>query len=84
MAAKTEDERKRKALEDVFNQFDKDRSGKICGTELKAAIRLYYEALHENPGDKEIDKDVTAILSACDTTKDGQIDLQEWFKFFGV
>lgn len=84
MAGKTDEAAKRKALEDVFNQFDKDKSGKICATELRAAVRLYYESLHENPGDAEIDKDVGAILAACDTTKDGQIDLQEWFKFFGV
>jgi len=77
-------DKKRKALEEVFNQFDKDKSGKICASELRAAVRMYYESLNENPGDAEIDKDVGAILTACDTTKDGMIDLAEWFKFFGV
>jgi len=84
MAAKADDAQKRKALEDIFHQFDKDKSGKICASELKAAVRMYYEAICENPGDAEIDKDVGAILAACDTTKDGLIDLAEWFKFFGV
>jgi len=40
--------------------------------------------LKENVNDQQIDADVGAILTACDTSMDGKIDRQEWFKFFEV
>jgi len=75
---------KRKALEDVFNMFDKDGSGKIDATELKAAVKEYYQVQNETVDEGQIDTDVGAILGACDTSHDGKIDKSEWFKFFQV
>lgn len=78
-------EDKKKALEDVFNLFDKDGSGKIDATELKGAVREYYQYLKETVDEAQIEADVGAILQACDTgNKDGKIDKSEWFKFFEV
>jgi len=75
---------KKKVLDEVFCLFDKDKSGKIDATELKGAVREYYKTLKESVSDQQIDADVGAILSACDTSMDGKIDKQEWFKFFEV
>jgi len=75
---------KRKALETVFDLFDKDKSGKIDAGELRAAIRAYYTEIGEKADDGQVDADVGSILAACDTSKDGKIDKTEWFKFFEV
>jgi len=73
---------KRKALDDVFNMFDLDRSGKIDTNELRAALTEYYKCINENPGAGQIDEDVQAIMLSCDASGDGKIDKAEWFKFF--
>jgi Ca2+-binding EF-hand superfamily protein len=75
---------KKKALEDVFNMFDKDGSGKIDASELKAAVKEFYSVQNQTVDEGQIDADVGAILKACDTTQDGKIDKNEWFKFFEV
>jgi Ca2+-binding EF-hand superfamily protein len=75
---------KKKMLEDVFAMFDKDGSGKINASELKAAVREFYTSQGQTVDEGQIEADVGAILTACDTTNDGQIDKAEWFKFFGV
>jgi len=75
---------KKQALDDVFNMFDKDKSGKIDAAELKAAMQEYYKTLKETATEQQINDDVAAILAACDTSMDGKIDKQEWFKFFEV
>jgi Ca2+-binding EF-hand superfamily protein len=75
---------KKKALEEVFTMFDKDGSGKIDASELKAAVKEFYSTQNQTVDDGQIDADVGAILAACDTTQDGKIDKAEWFKFFQV
>jgi len=75
---------KRKQLEEVFDLFDKDKSGKINTSELKEAVREYYKLTNQNVEDGQIDADVSAIMAACDTSKDGHIDKAEWFKHFEV
>jgi len=73
---------KRQALEDIFDLFDKDKSGKISAAELKEAVREFYKSQNQTVDEGHIDADVGAILQACDTTLDGTIDKAEWFKFF--
>jgi len=75
---------KKQALQDVFNMFDKDKSGMIEANELKAAVKEYYQSQNETVDDGQIDADVGAILQACDTSNDGKIQIEEWFKFFKV
>jgi len=75
---------KREALEQVFNMFDKDASGKIDASELKSAVREYYTSQGQTVDEGQIDADSGAILAACDTSHDGKIDKAEWFKFFEV
>jgi len=73
---------KKKALEEVFNQFDKDSSGKIDASELKDVLRAFYISQNQAADDAQIDADVGGILAACDSSKDGKIDKAEWFAFF--
>lgn len=73
---------KRKALEEVFDMFDQDKSGKIDAKELKAALKEYYNCIGETVNDSRLDKEVGEILQVCDTSSDGKIDKKEWFKFF--
>jgi len=75
---------KKQVLEEVFNMFDKDGSGKIDAGELKGAVRQYYESQGQTVDEGQIDADTGAILVACDSSKDGKIDKSEWFKFFEV
>jgi Ca2+-binding EF-hand superfamily protein len=75
---------KKKMLEDIFNMFDKDKSGKISTAELKDAVREYYKSLNQSVDDGQIDADVAGIMAECDTTKDNTIDKTEWLKHFGV
>jgi len=77
-------EQKKQTLEHIFDTFDKDKSGKICASELKDAVREYYKSVNQSVDDGQIDADVAGILAACDTTKDGTIDKKEWLKFFNV
>jgi len=76
------DSSKRQALEAVFNQFDKDGSGKIDSSELKQAVTTYYSEEGIQADQAQINDDVQAILATCDSSKDGKIDKNEWFKFF--
>jgi len=75
---------KKKMLEEIFDTFDKDKSGKINTAELKDAVRDYYKAINQSVDDGQIDADVAGIMACCDTTKDGTIDKAEWFKHFEV
>lgn len=75
---------KKKMLEEIFDSFDKDKSGKINASELKDAVRDYYKAINQSVEEGQLDADVASIMSACDTTKDGTIDKTEWFKHFEV
>jgi Ca2+-binding EF-hand superfamily protein len=76
--------KKRTDLEQVFNHFDKDGSGKIDAAELKDAVREFYSTSGASPDEGQIDEDVAGILKACDTSKDNKIDKNEWFAFFKV
>lgn len=73
---------KRKALEEVFNMFDSDKSGKIDSKELKGALREYYKYINEAVDDAKLDAEVAEIIKMCDSSADGKIDKAEWFKFF--
>jgi len=75
---------KKKMLEDIFDQFDKDKSGKISTAELKEAVREYYKSLNQTEAEGQIDADVAGIMAECDTSKDNTIDKTEWLKHFGV
>jgi len=75
---------KRKALEEVFDLFDTDKSGSIDKKELKSAVKEYYKSQGEEVADAQVDTDVAAILSTCDSSHDDKIDKAEWFKFFKV
>lgn len=75
---------KKKILEDIFDMFDKDKSGKINTSELKEAVREYYKGINQSVEEGQIDADVDGIMSLCDSSKDGNIDKPEWLKYFGV
>jgi Ca2+-binding EF-hand superfamily protein len=75
---------KRAELEKVFDDFDKDKSGKIDVAELKDAVRKVYSSGGAAPDESQIDADVAGILELVDTSKDQKIDKSEWFTFFKV
>ena len=64
----TEDE-----LKEAFLVFDKDHSGKITSTELKAALTKYGEMLTEDQ--------VKEFIEDADTNGDGELDIYELTKF---
>jgi len=73
---------KKKVLEEIFDQFDKDKSGQMSAAEVKDAVREFYKTLNQTVEEGQIDADVGGIMAACDTSKDGSIDKAEWFKHF--
>jgi len=75
-------EDKKAALEEIFNSFDADNSGKIDKKELRSALKALYDHLKEKYDDAKLDTDTAGFLEAVDTSNDGKIDKSEWFKFF--
>lgn len=52
-------------LEEIFNDYDKDGSGKIDVAELKSAIREYYDKIvGTEPTDKDVEEAVGVSVYA--------------------
>ena len=60
----------RKDLQDIFDQFDKDKDGKISGKELANAM----VSMGQNPTDDEINE----MMREVDLNQDGKIDFDEF------
>ena len=60
----------RKDLQDIFDQFDKDKDGKISGKELANAMI----SMGQNPTDDEINE----MMREVDLNQDGKIDFDEF------
>jgi len=58
----------------VFEQFDKDKSGTIDASEVKAMLTETYKGLNYTV----TDKDVSDTLAFMDTNKDGLISKDEY------
>lgn len=55
----SQDTPSREELEEIFNYFDKDGSGKIDVSELESAIREYFSrVVGQEPTDKEVQEGV--------------------------
>ena len=60
----------RKDFQDIFDQFDKDKDGKISGKELANAMI----SMGQNPTDDEINE----MMREFDLNQDGLIDFEEF------
>ena len=60
----------RKDLQDIFDQFDKDKDGKISAKELKNAM----VSMGQTPSDEEINE----MMREVDLNQDGKIDFDEF------
>ena len=60
----------RKELQDIFDQFDKDKDGKISDKELKNAM----VSMGQSPTDDEISE----MMREVDLNQDGKIDFDEF------
>ena len=60
----------RKELQDVFDQFDKDKDGKISAKELENAM----QSMGQNPTVDEINQ----MMQEVDLNHDGKIDFDEF------
>ena len=63
-------EQQRKDLQDIFDQFDKDKDGKISAKELENAM----VSMGQNPTNEEIKE----MMEEADLNKDGKIDFEEF------
>ena len=63
-------EEQRKELQDVFDQFDKDKDGKISGLELRNAM----VSMGQSPTEEEINE----MMREVDLNQDGKIDFDEF------
>ena len=63
-------EEQRKDFQDIFDQFDKDKDGKISGKELKNAM----VSMGQSPTDDEINE----MMREVDLNQDGKIDFDEF------
>ena len=63
-------EEQRKDFQDIFDQFDKDKDGKISGKELANAM----VSMGQNPTDDEINE----MMREVDLNQDGLIDFDEF------
>ena len=60
----------RKDYQDIFDQFDKDKDGKISGKELQNAMF----SMGQNPTEEEINE----MMREVDLNQDGKIDFDEF------
>ena len=63
-------EEQRKELQDVFDQFDKDKDGKISGLESENAMM----SMGQSPTEEEINE----MMREVDLNQDGKIDFDEF------
>ena len=63
-------ESQRKELQDVFDQFDKDKDGKISANELENAM----QSMGQNPTVEEVQE----MMKEVDLNQDGKIDFDEF------
>ena len=63
-------DQQRKDMQDIFDQFDKDKDGKISGKELANAMI----SMGQNPTDEEINE----MMKEVDLNQDGKIDFDEF------
>ena len=60
----------RKDLQDIFDQFDKDKDGKISGKELANAM--------VSMGQNSTDDEINEMMREVDLNQDGKIDFDEF------
>ena len=63
-------DQQRKDFQDIFDQFDKDKDGKISAKELENAM----VSMGQNPTNEEIKE----MMEEADLNKDGKIDFEEF------
>ena len=63
-------EQQKEELQVVFDQFDKDKDGKISGKELENAM----VSMGQNPTEEEINE----MMNEVDLNRDGKIDFDEF------
>ena len=63
-------DQQRKDFQDIFDQFDKDKDGKISAKELENAM----VSMGQNPTNEEIKE----MMEEVDLNKDGKIDFEEF------
>ena len=63
-------DQQRKDFQDIFDQFDKDKDGKISAKELENAM----VSMGQNPTNDEIKE----MMEEADLNKDGKIDFEEF------
>ena len=63
-------DQQRKDFQDIFDQFDKDKDGKISAKELETAM----VSMGQNPTNEEIKE----MMEEADLNKDGKIDFEEF------
>jgi Ca2+-binding EF-hand superfamily protein len=69
-------------MDEWFDAYDADGSGKIDAGELRGVIVAYYDWQKIPADDARVDADVAAILQNVDANKDGKIDKAEFIKYF--
>lgn len=67
-----------KACEKLFKEFDKDNSGFIDASEVRALLESMYKSLEM----EVTEADVTDFVKAFDKSKDGKISYKEFVKNF--
>lgn len=69
-----------KAVEGVFNYYDKDKNGTL---DIKEVTDLINDALKQMKQKKNVSqKEVDAFIGSVDEDKDGKIDKKELLKIF--
>lgn len=67
--------------EKAFDEFDRDKSGKVDASELRQVVKACYEYLGETCTDAKLEEEIKSMLDIIDTSKDGKIDKEEFIKF---
>jgi len=69
-------------LRQIFNEVDKDKSGKIDLKELTDVVRAYYTAMEEPADDKKCSEMAATIMKKVDASGDGAISIDEFIRVF--
>ena len=79
IAEAVHEEEKKELIDEIWDQFDKDKSGQLSKAEMKEFVKAYLDKLGE--GSRLPEKQFNSMFASIDVNHDGQINKAEMLEF---